>query len=122
MNTFGDRLRQARSHMGLSQDALADRMEVSKSAISAWENNRESPSFDKLVRMRASLETSLDELICGDASVARMAQQFKAIAEGHADYSVRQAEPITRDELRLLRRFRRLPEKRQRGLLALLTE
>ena len=122
MNTFGDRLRHARVAQKLSQDDLADRMDVSKSAISAWENNRESPSFDKLQRLRAALESSLDDLICGDSDAQRLAQQAKAIQQGRASYEAAAPEAVTREELRLLRRYRALPVRRQRGLLAFLME
>ena len=39
MNTFGERLRYARSRAQMSQDSLSDRVGVTKGAISQWEND-----------------------------------------------------------------------------------
>lgn len=41
--SLGERLAKARHHAGLSQEAMADQMHVSASAIAAWETNRNSP-------------------------------------------------------------------------------
>lgn len=65
MQTFGQRLRQARDEAGLTQEQLGFEVGVSKASISAWENDRERPSFDNLPRLQAALQRSLDHLIAG---------------------------------------------------------
>lgn len=115
MTTFGDRLRSARNALGLTQDELADRLDVTKSALSAWENNREKPTFDKLPKIRAKLKISLDELVCAvpanDSAKVRIAETAAPYAGG---------ETLTRDELRMLRRFRALTERQRKALITLL--
>lgn len=118
MTTFGARFKAARLALGLTQDELADRLGITKSSVSSYENDGATPAFDKLAALRLHLETSLDELICGDATSARMARQYKAIAEGNASYG--HQESVTRDEQRLLRQFRELEDKQRKGLLDLL--
>lgn len=121
MNTFGDRLRAARIARGFTQEELSDRIQVSKQSISAWENNREAPSLDKLPRLRAHLEASLDELVCGDAAAAQFARKVYAIADsGAAAYAPAPTKALDRDEMRMLRRFRAMPERRRKALIILL--
>ncbi|MDR7193368.1 transcriptional regulator with XRE-family HTH domain [Luteimonas terrae] len=121
MNTFGDRMRAARKALGKTQDVIADEIEVTKSAVSAWETNREKPGFDKLPRLRAALETSLDELVCGDAAAARLAQQATAIAEGRMEYRQPDSKAaISPEETRLLRLWRELDAGKRTALLKLL--
>jgi len=121
MNTFGDRMRAARKALGKTQDVIADEIEVTKSAVSAWETNREKPTFEKLPRLRAALEITLDELICGDAAAVRLAQQAKAIADRRADYTQRDSkDAISPEEKRLLRLWRTLDAGKRTALLKLL--
>ncbi len=91
---------------------MADRMGITKSAISAYENERETPSFDKLPTLRSLLEVSLDDLICGDAHQRSNDAQQNSVAEPRAVYQVPE---ISREERRLLRAFRGLTEKHRRG-------
>ena len=53
MNTFGDRLRQARIDKGLTQKQLADMIGAKHNSISNWENNQNKPDPDTI------------EIICG---------------------------------------------------------
>lgn len=41
--TLGEQIRQAREKKNLSQEELADRLHVSRQAISKWENNNSVP-------------------------------------------------------------------------------
>ncbi len=117
MNTFGDRLRAARSSQGLTQDELAERLEVSKGAVSAWENNRDKPSFEKLRPLREALSVSLDVLICGGA-IQPTSPRVVRIASDRATYDTR--EVLTRDEQRMLRRFRSVDERVQKAFIVVL--
>lgn len=118
MKTFGDRFRAARTHLGLTQDELAEQLELSKSAISAWENNREAPSFDKLQRVREQLNTSLDYLICGTG--AAWDRPLSVREEAPAWGYVAAPSPQSRDEVRLLRRFRTMNERQRKALIVVL--
>lgn len=66
MQTFGQRLRHARDEARLTQEELGFEVGVSKASVSAWENDRERPSFDNLPKLQAALQCSLDHLIVGD--------------------------------------------------------
>ena len=45
MKSFGDRLRAARIAAGMTQEQLGFALGVTKSSVSAWENDREAPGF-----------------------------------------------------------------------------
>ncbi len=55
-----------RTRCHLSQGDLANELDVSRQSISKWENNSAVPELDKLVKMSALFEITLDELVFGD--------------------------------------------------------
>lgn len=63
---FGERIYELRSKNGMSQGELADRLDVSRQAVSKWENNSAVPELDKLLKMSEIFFVSLDELVKGD--------------------------------------------------------
>lgn len=111
MKSFGDRLREARKAAGLTQEQLGFALGVTKSSVSAWENNRETPSFRLLPALRGTLKRSLDELICEHGNAASRVQ------DTHADYAL-QAHDV--HEQALLTRYRNLPARRREAVLELL--
>lgn len=62
---FGTRLQALRKQRGLSQEALADRLGVSRQAIGKWESGGALPSIDNLLELAAILETTVDYLLTG---------------------------------------------------------
>ena len=69
--TLGERIRDERKKRGLSQEELADILNVSRQAITKWETDRGIPDIANLIRISEEIEISLDELIKGDNSVKR---------------------------------------------------
>ncbi len=63
---LGERIYALRTGKGLSQEALADALEVSRQSISKWENNAAVPELEKLVKMSALFGVTLDELVTGN--------------------------------------------------------
>lgn len=109
MNTFGDRLREARIASGLTQEQLGFALGVTKSSVSAWENGRETPGFRLLPELRRTLQRSLDELICGiDLQAPRPDGDAQELRVGNVS------------ERTLLIRYRGLPPRRREAVLELL--
>ncbi len=54
--TCGERIRQEREKRKLSQEDLAEQMEVSRQAVSKWESGRSRPTKEKLERLSALFE------------------------------------------------------------------
>ena len=63
---FGENLQQLRKEKGLSQEKLADTLEVSRQAISKWESNTAYPETEKLIALSDLFGVSIDYLIKGD--------------------------------------------------------
>lgn len=64
----GLRLQQARQEAGLTQQALAERTELSPSCIAHIERGNKHGSIDALVRMCLALHLSADFVLFGDRS------------------------------------------------------
>lgn len=61
--TLGDKITQLRKQRGLSQDALAHELNISRQSISKWETGASVPELDKLVALSDLFQISLDELV-----------------------------------------------------------
>lgn len=62
---FNNRLYQLRKQKGLSQEELANKLNVSRQTVSKWEVGDSTPDMEKLVAMSDLFEISLDELVVG---------------------------------------------------------
>lgn len=60
---FGDRLKQIRMNQGLSQEQLAEKIGVSRQAITKWETNRGLPDVENMIILAKLFKMTLDELI-----------------------------------------------------------
>ena len=61
--SFGEKLQDLRRRAGMSQDTLAERLDVSRQAVSKWERDETMPETEKLVRIAQLFGASLDELL-----------------------------------------------------------
>lgn len=59
----GARLAQLRKENGYSQEALAEKLGLSRQAVSKWERGESSPDTDTLIELAKLYSVSLDELI-----------------------------------------------------------
>ncbi len=68
--TFGEKLRQLRVRSGLTQEQLAQKIYVTRTAISKWETDRGYPGIDSLKQLSEIFGVSIDYLMCpnGDES------------------------------------------------------
>lgn len=65
MATTGDRIRELRDKLKMTQDQLATRAEISKGFLSEVENNNRNLSSQSLLRIANALGTSVDYLLSG---------------------------------------------------------
>ena len=61
--TFGEKLQEARKRAGYSQEQLAEKLSVSRSAVAKWENDNGMPDIDNLKAMSKLLDVSIDYLL-----------------------------------------------------------
>lgn len=64
--SLGEQIRSLRKTAGLSQEALAEQLGVSRQAVSKWENDSGLPETEKLIRMSQIFDVSLDTLVQND--------------------------------------------------------
>lgn len=69
--SLGERITELRSLSGLSQYQLAKEMDVSRQAVSKWENDLAAPDSLKLIRLAEILDTDIEYLTTGRRSFAR---------------------------------------------------
>lgn len=62
---IANRLQKLRKENGYSQDELAEKLGISRQAISKWERSESSPDTDNLIELAKLYNVSLDELIYG---------------------------------------------------------
>lgn len=63
---FNEKLQQLRKQKALTQEELAQRLYVSRTAISKWESGRGCPNIDSLKAISEFFGVSIDELLSGD--------------------------------------------------------
>ena len=68
--TFGEKLKTARKEAGLSQEQLAEKLCVSRSAVAKWESDRGMPDVGNLKGMAQLLDVSVDYLLDEDEKLS----------------------------------------------------
>ncbi len=63
--TLADRILELRKQKGYSQEELADRLGVSRQAVSKWESEQSTPDMDKIILMSDLFEVTTDYLLKG---------------------------------------------------------
>lgn len=61
--TFGEKLQGLRQRAGMSQDALAEKLNVSRQAVSRWERDETMPETEKVVALANLFGVSTDYLL-----------------------------------------------------------
>ena len=66
---IGEQIKARRIEIGMTQQDMADRLAVSRSAISNWETGKNYPDLQIIVQISEELNISLDTLLKGDTNV-----------------------------------------------------
>ena len=61
--SLGERIYQYRKAKGMSQDALAELLDVSRQSVSKWENGTSDPNTSNLIALAKLYGTSAEELL-----------------------------------------------------------
>jgi len=78
MNTFGERLKDARLKKNMKQTEVAASIDSTSTSISGWENNNTKPDLDKIPLLCEVLGVTPTYLICGSEEI------FKATPDEQA--------------------------------------
>lgn len=68
---LGNQIRHYRNEQGLSQEALAEKIFVSRQSVSNWENDKTYPDIHTLLLLADAFGVSLDALIKGDVDTMK---------------------------------------------------
>lgn len=63
--SIGTKLYELRKKKGLSQEEVADTLNVSRQTVSKWETDQSMPDFDKIVPICELYSITADELLMG---------------------------------------------------------
>ena len=106
--TIGQRIAEARKKLGLSQEALGEKLGVSRQAISKWESDASVPEIDKLIVLSRLFSVSIGWLL----GVEEETPEIQEVPEERmsAQPSLRQA---------MLSHLKTLPGLRKLGIVLL---
>ena len=60
---LGKKIKQLRKFSGMTQEQLAEKLNISRQALSKWENGTSMPDVESVVRISMLFQISLDELL-----------------------------------------------------------
>ena len=79
---FNKKLQELRKQKGLTQEELAEKLYVSRTAISKWESGRGHPSIDSLKAIAQFFSVTVDELLSSD-EILTLAEENQKQTEKH---------------------------------------
>ena len=82
---FGDRLKQYRTNEGLSQEQLAEKIGVSRQAITKWETKRGLPDVENMIILAEIFKMTLDELVLQES---KKQESDKELFESETIYDI----------------------------------
>lgn len=76
---IADRIQKLRKSRGISQEELADRIGVSRQAVSKWESAQSVPDLEKIILLSDYFETTTDYLLKGTAPALEPEKRYSAM-------------------------------------------
>lgn len=78
---IGEKLKENRTAAGLSQEALSERIGVSRQTISSWENDRSYPDIGSILKLSDLYSLSLDELLKEDEGMRKHVERSAVLTD-----------------------------------------
>src|SRR5690554_2554687 len=75
---IGDKIQHLRKLSGLTQEELAEVLQISRQALSKWENNTTKPDLEKIVIISENFKVSTDYLIKDDIDFQKVSSHQEA--------------------------------------------
>lgn len=84
--TFAEKLKSIRKQVRMSQELLAEKIGVSRQAVTKWETGAGIPDIDNMVSISNLFNISIDELICNKGTTLKTSEYlFESITEYDID-------------------------------------
>ena len=94
MHSFPKNLKTIRSSQGLTQDALAEKLHVTRQTISSWERGRSEPGLETLGLLAEALGSRVEDLIYGPKHSASSVPKISGIGWAAASFAIALTELI----------------------------
>ena len=70
MNNIGKNIKKLRKEKNLTQEQLAERLHVTRQAVSNWENGKTQPDIETLSVLAEVFEVTVEDLIYGNTTAS----------------------------------------------------
>lgn len=97
---IGNFLKRLRKEKGITQEQMAEALNVSGRTVSRWENGSNMPDISLLVDIAEFYDVSIPEIISGERKSEIMNKEEKELARSMSDYATTEKEIIFK-EMRL---------------------
>ena len=93
--SLGQKLLELRKTKGLSQEEVAERLNVTRQTVSKWETDQSTPDFDKIVPLCSLYNITTDELLISDSFDYKKADNsYKEVIEESENFRNKRASGI----------------------------
>lgn len=84
--TFAEKLKSIRKQAGMSQEQLAEKLGVSRQAVTKWETDTGIPDIENIMAISALFDISIDELLSNERGVKKTTEYlFESVTEYDID-------------------------------------
>lgn len=84
--TFAEKLKSIRKQAGMSQEQLAEKLGVSRQAVTKWETDAGIPDIENIMAVSALFEISIDELLSNEKGMKKPSEYlFESVTEYDID-------------------------------------
>lgn len=92
---IGEKLFELRKGKNLSQEEVAEKLNVTRQTVSKWETNQSTPDFDKIMPICELFEISTEELLTGKKPEEKVEEKSETKRE-----DVEEERPLTKQEVK----------------------
>ena len=79
---FNEKLQKLRKQKGLTQEELAEKLYVTRTAVSKWESGRGYPNIDSLLAIAKFFSVTVDELLSSGEAIRLAEEDRREKSEG----------------------------------------
>ena len=84
--TFAEKLKSIRKQAGMSQEQLAEKLSVSRQAVTKWETDAGIPDIENMMAISALFDISIDELLSNEKGAKKPTEYlFESVTEYDID-------------------------------------
>jgi len=98
---IGKFLKELRKEKNITQEQLADKLNVSGRTVSRWETGNNMPDISILVEMAELFDVSIPEIINGERKNEKMDDEIKTVAQSMSDYATSEKENLLKEVRKL---------------------